>query len=134
MKKKITILSLLFVASVALFSCKKDTTSLKARMMGKWTVNKIEVSGNSNELLNGTTNYTINDYMDFKSNNDDQVELSLSNQRTIGTYTVSMGNEFGMVFPEGTSYCTVSTLSDTQLRFTAKIDKSTIVKVYYLTR
>jgi len=134
MKKQITILSLLFLATTALFSCKKDETSLKARIVGKWTVNKIEVSGNTNETLNGTFTYTINDYLDFKSNDDDQVELSLTNQRTIGTYTASLGSEFGMIFPEGTSYCTVSTLSGTQLQFTAKIDKTNIVKKYYLTR
>jgi len=134
MKKQITILSLLFLATTALFSCKKDDSSLKARIVGKWTVNKIEVSGNTNESLNGTFTYTINDYMDFKSNDDDQVELGLSNQRTIGSYIISMGQDFSMVFPEGTSYCTVSTLSGTQLQFTAKIDKTNIVKKYYLTR
>lgn len=134
MKRQITILSLFFLTITALISCKKDETSLKARIIGKWTVNKIEVSGNTNESLNGTFTYTINDYMDFKSNEDDQVELSLTNQRTIGTYTASLGNDFVMVFPEGTSYCTASVLTGTQLQFTAKIDKTNIVKKYYLTR
>lgn len=134
MKKQITILSLFLIVSATLFSCKKDTTSLKARIIGKWTVNKIVVSGNTDESLNGTFNYTANDYLDFKSNNDDQVELSLTNQRTIGSYITSMGNDFNMVFPEGVSYCNVSTLSGTQLQFTAKIDKTNIVKVYSLTR
>ncbi len=134
MKKQITIIGLLLIATTALFSCKKDETSLKARIMGKWTVNKIEVSGNTNTSLNGTFNYTRDDYMDFKSNNDDQVELGLTNQRTIGTYSTSLGNEFWMVFPEGTSYCTVANITGTQFQFTAKIDKTNIVKTYYLTR
>ena len=134
MKKQFTIIGLLLIATTALFSCKKDETSLKARIMGKWTVNKIEVSGNTNTSLNGTFNYTRDDYMDFKSNNDDQVELGLTNQRTIGTYSTSLGNEFWMVFPEGTSYCTVANITGTQFQFTAKIDKTNIVKTYYLTR
>lgn len=134
MKRQITLLSLFMMVTATLFSCKKDETSLKARIMGKWTVNKIEVSGNTNPLQNGTFNYTMNDYIDFKANEDDQVELSLTNQRTIGTYTASLGNDFNMVFPEGSSYCTVSVLSGTQLEFTAKIDKTNIVKKYYLTR
>ncbi len=134
MKKQITIIGLLLIATTALFSCKKDETSLKARIMGKWTVNKIEVSGNTNTSFNGTFNYTRDDYMDFKSNNDDQVELGLTNQRTIGTYSTSLGNEFWMVFPEGTSYCTVANITGTQFQFTAKIDKTNIVKTYYLTR
>lgn len=134
MKRQITILSLFLIISATLFSCKKDTTSLKSRIIGKWTVNKIVVSGNSSQELNGTFNYTANDYLDFKSNDDDQVELSLTNQRTIGSYITSLGNDFNMVFPEGTSYCTISTISETQLQFTAKIDKTNIVKVYTLTR
>lgn len=134
MKKQITIIGLLFIATTALLSCKKDTTSLKARIMGKWTVNRIEVSGNTKQSLNGTFNYTKDDYMDFKSNNDDQVELSLTNQRTIGTYTTSLGDEFSMIFPEGDSYCTVANITGTQFQFTAKIDKTNIVKTYFLTR
>jgi len=134
MKKQITSISLFFLAIITLISCKKDDSSLKARIMGKWTVTKIEVSGNTNESLNGTFTYSINDYLDFKSNDDDQVELGLSNQRTIGNYITSLGNDFSMVFPEGTSYCTASVLTGTQFQFTAKIDKTNIVKKYYLTR
>jgi len=134
MKKQFTMFCLFLLVATAMFSCKKDETSLKARIIGKWTVNKIEVSGNTNATLNGTFNYTINDYMDFKPNDDDQVELSLNNQRTIGTYTGSLGNDFTMSFPEGISYCTTSVLTGNQLQFTAKIDKTNIVKVYYLTR
>ncbi|MFD2286012.1 hypothetical protein GJU39_01600 [Pedobacter petrophilus] len=134
MKKQITIIGLLFIATTALLSCKKDQTSFKARIVGKWMVNKIEVSGNTNQSLNGTFNYTRDDYMDFKLNSEDQVELSLTNQRTIGNYTTSLGDEFGMIFPEGTSYCTTTNLTATQFQFTAKIDKTNIVKTYYLTR
>ncbi len=134
MKKQFTIFCLFVLTATTIFSCKKDDSSLKARIIGKWTVNKIEVSGNTNTALNGTFNYTINDYMDFKSNDDDQVELSLNNQRTIGTYTGSLGNDFTMSFPEGISYCTTSVITTNQLQFTAKIDKTNIVKIYYLSR
>ena len=134
MKKQFTMLCLLVLTTFTIFSCKKDNESVKARIIGKWTVNKIEISGNADETLNGVFPYTINDYMDFKLNDDDQVELSLKNQRTIGSYIVSLGSEFNMVFPEGTSYCTISTLNANQLQFTAKIDKTNIVKVYYLSK
>jgi hypothetical protein len=134
MKKQFTMLCLLVLTTITISSCKKDTESVKARIIGKWTVNKIEVSGNMDETLNGTFSYTLNDYLDFKSNDDDQVELSLKNQRTIGSYITSLGSEFNMVFPEGTSYCTINTLNASQLQFIAKIDKTNIVKVYYLSR
>jgi len=134
MKKQITFLSLFVLVTASLISCKKDTTSLKARIVGKWIVNKIEVSGNTSSSANGTFNYTNSDYIDFKSNDDDQVELGLTNQRTIGTYETTLDSQFSMVFPEGASYCTVNSLSDTNFQFTAKIDKTNIVKVYYLSR
>ncbi len=133
MKKQIALLSSLLMLTVILFSCKKDTESLKARMMGKWTVNKIVVSGYAETAKNGTFDYTSSDYMDFKSNDDDQVELSLKGQNTIGTY-VSTGEDFNMSFPEGAFYCTVNSLSNNQFQFTAKIDKTNVIKVFYLSR
>ncbi|PWS29804.1 hypothetical protein [Pedobacter paludis] len=135
MKKQITFLSLLFLVTTTLFSCKKDTESTKARIMGKWTVNKIIITGNTADAANGTFTYgKTSDYMDFKSNEDDQVELSLSGQRTIGTY-VGTQDSFNIAFPEeGASYCTINSLTENILQFTAKVDKTNIVKVYYLSR
>lgn len=137
MKKHFTMLSLFVLLSTAFVACKKDTTSLKARMFGKWTVNKIVVTGytGSDALLkNGTFTYTANDYIDFKGNDDDQVELSLTNQRSIGTYSANIDDSFGLVFSEGISYCTTNNLTSTQFQFTAKLNGTNVVKVYYLTR
>lgn len=142
MRKTIKFLSLLVLVTATLLSCKKDETSLKARMMGKWTVSKIEVSGyTAAESLadpanktNGSITYgTTSDYMDFKSSEDDQVELSLKGNRTIGTY-LTTGDNFNMSFPEGNFYCSTGSLTEKQFQFTAKLDKSPVVKVYYLTR
>ncbi|PWS26260.1 hypothetical protein DHW03_15835 [Pedobacter yonginense] len=135
MKRQITFLSLLFLVTTAFLSCKKDTESTKARIMGKWSVNKIVITGNTSDAANGTFTYgKTTDYMDFKSNEDDQVELGLSGQRTIGTYEGTI-DSFNMAFPEeGSSYCTINTLTENVLQFTAKVDKTNIVKVYYLSR
>ncbi|WP_316805192.1 hypothetical protein [Pedobacter nototheniae] len=137
MKKQITLVSLLLLVTATIFSCKKDTESVKARIMGKWTVNKIVATGYTGDLTaqNGTFTYGAStDYMDFKSSNDDVLELSLKGTKTIGDYTGTK-DSFNMYLPEeGVSYCTVSTLTDKELQFTAKLDKSNVVKVYYLTR
>ncbi|WP_147273613.1 hypothetical protein [Pedobacter chinensis] len=140
MKRQITFLSLLVVVTTMLFSCKKDETSLKARMMGKWNISKIEVSGytvadlaGDPKKVNGTITGLSGDYMDFKSNNDDQVELNIKGDRSIGTY-ISTGEAFNMSFSEGDFYCTVNSLTEKQFQFTAKLDKTNVVKVYYLTR
>lgn len=137
MKKQITILSLFVLVTATLFSCKKDNESVKARIMGKWTVNKIVATGYTgvDVAKNGTFTYgKSTDYLDFKSSDDDVLELALSGTKTIGDYTGTM-DAFNMYLPEeGISYCTVNVLTDKELQFTAKLDKTNVVKVYYLTR
>ncbi|QNN40900.1 hypothetical protein [Pedobacter roseus] len=142
MKRQITILSLLMLFTSTIISCKKDETSLKAQMMGKWTLNKIVTSGYTAEetlkdpkKVNGTVNYgTTSDYIDYKSNNDDQVELSLSGNRTIGEYSIIYSDQFTMSINDGLNYCKINSISANKLEFTAKIDKTNVTKVYYLTR
>ena len=142
MKRKITILALLVVATSTLFSCKKDETSLKARMMGKWMISKIETSGytpaetlNDPTKVNGTVTYgSTSDYIDFKSNEDDQVELSLKGNRTIGTYVIIYSDQFAMDLNDGQNYARVNNLTTTQFQFTSKIDKTNVTKIYYLTK
>jgi hypothetical protein len=141
MKAKITSLCLFILTAISVVSCKKDDESVKARIIGKWNVNKVEVTGytGTETTKNGTFGVT-GDYMDFKANNDDQVELRLTNPITsqsntnIGTY-IGTQDGFNMVFAaDGSSYCTINTLTDTKLTFTAKIDKTNVVKVYTLSR
>ncbi|TCD10264.1 hypothetical protein EZ449_10605 [Pedobacter frigidisoli] len=138
MKRQITFLSLLLLFTSTIISCKKDTTSLKARMMGKWSLSKIVVSGYTGTdavTKNGTFNYgTSADYVDFKANNDDQVEISLSGNRTIGTYIIVYEDQFTMDLNDGVNYANVNSLTTNQFQFTSKIDKTNIVKIYYLTR
>jgi len=142
MKRQITILSLLLLVTSTIISCKKDDTSLKAQMLGRWTLNRIVTTGYTAEdtlkdpkKVNGDFKYgTTSDYIDYKSNNDDQVELSLSGNRTIGTYVIIYSDQFSMDINDGLNYCKINSISAGQLQFTAKIDKTNVTKVYYLTR
>ncbi|WP_231425080.1 MULTISPECIES: hypothetical protein [Pedobacter] len=148
MKKQITLLSLLLVFTAVLFSCKKDDSSVKARVTGRWSVTKIDVSGYTTadtqsdpSKVNGTITGLSGDYMDFKADNDDQVELSIKGNRTIGTYIgtyAKIGQDavetINMSFAEGNFYCIVDVLTSNKLQITAKLDKTNVVKVFYLTR
>ena len=135
MKRQITILSLLMLLTSTIISCKKDTTSLKAQMMGRWTLNRIVTTGYADETLNADVNYgKTTDYIDYKSNNDDQVEISLSGNRTIGTYVIIYSDQFSMDINDGLNYCKINSITANKLEFTAKIDKTNVTKVYYLTR
>lgn len=142
MKRQITILSLFLLIASTMVSCKKDDTSLKAQMMGRWTLNRIVTTGYTAEdtlkdpkKVNGDVKYgTTSDYIDYKSNDDDQVELSLSGNRTIGTYLIIYSDQFTMDLNDGMNYCKVNSITPNKLEFTAKIDKTNVTKVYYLTR
>lgn len=142
MKRQLTILSLFLLIASTFISCKKDSTSLKAQMLGKWTLNKIVTSGYTAEetlkdpkKVNGTVNYgTTSDYIDFKPNDDDQVELSLSGNRTIGTYVIIYSDQFSMDINDGLNYCKINSITANKLEFTAKIDKTNVTKVYSLSR
>jgi hypothetical protein len=142
MKRQITILSLFLLIASSIVSCKKDDTSLKAQMIGKWKLNRIVTTGYTAEdtlkdpkKINGDVTYgTTSDYVDFKSNNDDQVELSLSGNRTIGTYLIIYSDQFSMDINDGMNYCKINSISTSQLQFTAKIDKTNVTKVYYLSK
>jgi len=140
MKKQITLLALVIAFTSVLISCKKDDESVKARVTGRWSIQKIEVSGYTtadtqadptkvNTIINGTSG----DYMDFKADNDDQVELSIKGNRNIGNYVI-VDNRLNISFSEGNYYSTVTALTMNQLQFTAKLDKTNVVKIYYLTR
>ena len=135
MKRQITILSLLMLLTSTIISCKKDTTSLKAQMMGRWTLNKIVTTGYTDEKLNGEVIYgKTTDYIDYKSNNDDQVEISLSGNRTIGEYVIIYSDQFSMSINDGLNYCKINSITANKLEFTAKIDKTNVTKVYSLSR
>ena len=85
--------------------------------------------------VNGTVTYgTTSDYVDYKSNNDDQVELSLSGNRTIGTYVIIYSDQFSMDINDGLNYCKINSITANKLEFTAKIDKTNVTKVYSLSR
>ncbi|WP_316847447.1 hypothetical protein [Pedobacter psychrodurus] len=142
MKRQVTILSLFLLIASTIVSCKKDETSLKAQMMGKWTLNRIVTTGYTADdtagdpkKVNGDVTYgTTSDYVDFKSNNDDPVELSLSGNRTLGTYVIIYSDQFSMDINDGLNYCKINSITANKLEFTAKIDKTNVVKVYTLSR
>ena len=142
MKRQITLLSLLLIVATTIISCKKDTTSLKAQMLGRWKLDRIVTTGYTAEetlknprRVNGDITYgTTSDYVDYKPTNDDVVEVSLSGNRNQGTYVILYSNQFTMDLEDGSNFCTVNTITENKFQFTAKIDKTNVVKVYYLSR
>ncbi|MBC7418259.1 MAG: hypothetical protein H7325_08905 [Pedobacter sp.] len=127
MKQKNTLIVLLLIFATSFAACKKDATSLKSQLIGKWNVSKII----GPDLV--SIKVTGNDYFSFSSNNDDQLERSLNGETRVGSYIV-VSNTFNMSFSEANYYCTNVVISATSLQFDGKNDKTNKTSTYYLTR
>lgn len=125
MKKQNTLIILLLTIATSFVACKKDTTSLKSQLVGRWTVTKIEGADAAKQ--------TSNDSFTFTSNNDDQVERTLGGDTKVGSYIV-VANAFNMTFSEANYYCTNVILDGSKLQFDSKNDRDNKVSTYYLTR
>ena len=126
---------LLFVASFT--ACKKETDAtkpLRSKILGKWQVNKIDVTTAGSATI--TTNYTSSDYMDFKDNSNDDFELGLGTNRQVGRFSSSIDNSLFLDFSSKDLDCDVTTISDNQLQFTGTVVGSNpkITETYYLSR
>ncbi|MET3114795.1 uncharacterized lipoprotein YehR (DUF1307 family) [Pedobacter sp. CG_S7] len=142
MKTKLLAIVALFLA-VALFSaCKKeDSDTFKVKISGRWKVNKIEKktydANGTTVASSSTTPYTDTDYIDFKNNENDELEINLgSGNRVMGNYVVLMGQSFNISLSDKLLYCNADMLNETTFQFTATVDKSSpkVTETYYLKR
>jgi hypothetical protein len=141
MKKRLLVAGtiLLFVAGFS--ACKKQdeaTKPLRAKMIGKWQVNKIDVTTDvgSGETTTVTTTYGATDYLDFKDNESDDFELGLGSSRSVGTFGARVGDEFYMDFSSKDLDCKVATITQNQFQFTGTVVGSNpkVTETYYLSR
>ncbi|MEJ7560828.1 MAG: hypothetical protein WKF66_21130 [Pedobacter sp.] len=129
---------LIFTALLLIFaSCKKqddETKSLKSKMVGKWQLAKVEttVAGSATTTVNGGSN----DYVEFKSGEDDIVEINLAPSLQSGTYSVTVGNTFYMSIGAKLHAGAPTLINDNKFEFTATEEKSTpnTVRKYFLVR
>lgn len=132
---------LLFAGTLVLFiatfnACKKQdeaTKPLRDKLVGKWQVNKVQtVNGTSDPV---SVSYTSSDYMDFKESSND-FELSLGTNRSIGTYSSTLGDMLYLDFTTKDLDAKVNVISNNQLQFTGTVVGSNpkITETYYLSR
>lgn len=129
---------LLFIASFT--ACKKqdyETKPLRTKILGKWQVNKIDVTTYGEGAgTTVTTNYGSSDYIDFKDNESDDFELGLGTNRSVGTFSTTFANTLHLDFSSKDLDCVVNTISDNQFQFTGTVIGSNpkITETYYLSR
>lgn len=126
---------LFFIASFT--ACKKQdeaTKPLRAKMLGKWQVNKIDVTIAGSATV--STSYAANDYMDFKDNTNDDFELSLGSNRSVGSYSSTIDNNFYLDFSSKDLDCVVTTITPNQFQFTGTVVGSNPkqTETYFLSR
>jgi hypothetical protein len=142
MKTKLLAVTVLLMAIAFLPGCKKeDTDTLKARMAGRWQVDKIETktydASGATVVRTETKPYTTADYFDFKNNENDELEINLgAGNRVMGNYVVLMGQTFNISLSNELLYCNTEVLTDNAFQFTGSVDKSSpkVTRTYYLKR
>jgi len=113
---------------VALFftGCKKDSADkFKTDLAGRWEISKIEPGTSLPLVIPG-------DYYDFKSGEDDIVEIRRGGNTQSGTYSPIVGNEINIAIGAKLYNCKVSVLDGNRLEFIAAGDGKT--ETVYLKR
>lgn len=138
MKKQITLVAmvLLIIAGIGT-GCKKETgvaRPLKKKIEGKWQIAKIETT------IAGTAPITYigvaGDFFEFRNDENDQVEVNVGANRTLGTYAVLATDDFNLSLSGKLLNCSVTTINDNKLEFTAVVSGSSPAETrkYFLTR
>jgi len=141
MKKKLTtaVLFLLLVTGIA--ACKKqDSNTTIVKIGGKWQVTKIETKvydANGGVTSSNTVEYNpSSDYLDFKSTENNDFEMSLAGTISSGNYVTFVGTAFNIKLASKLLVCTTEVLDDNTFQFTATVDQSNpkVTETYYLKR
>jgi hypothetical protein len=141
MKTKLFTVAALLLTVVFISSCKKeDTDSLRSKIAGRWQINKIETktyAANGTITSTKTVGYTTADYMDFKNNENDELEINLgAGNRVMGNYVVLFGQSFNISLSNKLLYCDTDNLTETTFQFTGTVDQANpkVTETYYLQR
>lgn len=140
MKRKLTSAALFLLMVTGLGACKKqDSGTVQAKITGRWIVNKIEVKTyDANGAATGTTStsYTSSDYIDFKTNETNDVEMSLTGVKLTGSYTTFLNGAFNINFTTKLLTCNTDVITDNTFQFTGAVNNSNpkTTETYYLSR
>lgn len=138
MKKQLTSITLLLLIIGGITAgCKKETGAarpLKKKIEGKWQVAKIEttIAGSATVTYTGVAA----DFFEFKNDDNDQVDVNIGPDRTLGNYVALANDDFNLSLSGKVFNCVVNTINDNKFEFTGTINGSDPkeTRKYYLTR
>lgn len=135
------LLSTILLLAISFTACKKDegeSRPLRTKVLGKWQVNKIDVTTYSAAGVptTVTTTYAASDYMEFRDNESDDVELGLGTTRQVGSFGIYANDDFFLDFSSKDLACVTNTITDNQFRFTGTVVGANpkVTETYYLSR
>jgi len=140
MKKQVVLLGAILIAMITFSSCKKQdeaTKPLSEKLFGKWTVEKIATT---TETETGprtvTQNYQSSDYMDFRKSENNDVEVRLGTNTSLGTFTTTVDQTLYLTISGKSLVCKMDEISNNKAQFTGTVTGSNpkVVETYYLYR
>ena len=132
-----------FICLLTLFSaCKKEASdAYQSNMTGRWQIERIETrtydASGTSVVSSASIPYQPTDYIDFKNNENDELEMNLGQgNRVMGNYVVLMGGVFNISLSNKLLYCNTENLTENSFTFTGTVDKSNpkVTETYYLVR
>jgi hypothetical protein len=142
MKRKLILGTILLLITVGFSACEKDSTEANSErkyILGRWTVNKVDVttmSGGVTGPVTTSTNYTSSDFIEFKDNDADELVVKLGADQTSGTFIILDNNKFNVTMGSKLLYCVTDNITETSFQFTGTTTQSGVEvrETYYLTR
>lgn len=136
MKRKLILGTLLLLITVGFSACEKDSTEANSErkyILGRWTVNKVDVTTSG---VTTSTNYTSSDFIEFKDNDADELVVKLGTDQTSGTYIILDNDKFNVTMGSKLLYCVTDNITETSFQFTGTTTQSgtEVKETYYLTR
>ena len=142
MKLKLFNISAFICVLTLSIACKKESSdNIQPNMSGRWQIERIETrtfdAAGTTVVSSASIPYQPTDYIDFKNNKSDELEINLGDgNRVNGNYVVLMGGMFNISLSNKLLYCNVDNLTEKAFTFTGTVDKSNpkVTETYYLVR
>ncbi|WP_343535056.1 hypothetical protein [Pedobacter sp.] len=140
MKKQVVLLGAILIALVTFGSCKKQdeaTKPLSEKLFGKWMVEKIVTTTETETGPKSVTqNYQSSDYMDFRKSENNDVEVKLGANTSLGTFVTTVDQTLNLTISGKSLVCRMDEITNSKAQFTGTVTGSNpkVTETYYLYR
>lgn len=140
MRKQVVLLGAILIAMVTLGSCKKQdeaTKPLSEKLFGRWSVEKVVTTTQTGTgTQSATQNYQSSDYMDFRKSENNDVEVKLGANTSLGSFNTTVDHTLYLTISGKSLVCQMDQITDSKAQFTGTVTGSNpkVTETYYLYR